>query len=184
MIVASKAAIEKYVLLARARVVQVTAAGVPAPIMGIGPVPATQKALERAGWELGSIGAVELNEAFAGGRPLGPSRPRAHRSSQARSCARGGRATPVGNRLRARQLVLAGPGSCVDVFPRIRPRVMRSAPSPDVAGLPISSPELVGGASVFPRICWRRLPVPPNGSPLRRADPPIRSSVMSQQSCI
>lgn len=77
MIVASKAAIEKYVLLARARVVQVTAAGVPAPIMGIGPVPATQKALERAGWELGSIGAVELNEAFAGGRPpwtLAPSR--------------------------------------------------------------------------------------------------------------
>ncbi|WP_370597012.1 hypothetical protein [Luteococcus japonicus] len=45
--------------------------------MGIGPVPATQKALERAGWELGSIGAVELNEAFAGGRPpwtLAPSR--------------------------------------------------------------------------------------------------------------
>ncbi|WP_211336613.1 hypothetical protein [Luteococcus japonicus] len=75
MIVASKAAIEKYDLLARVRVVQVTAAGVPAPIMGIGPVPATQKALERAGWELGSIGAVELNEAFAGGRP--PLDPRA-----------------------------------------------------------------------------------------------------------
>ncbi|MEL4503562.1 acetyl-CoA C-acyltransferase [Luteococcus sp. H138] len=65
IIVASEAAIEKYGLKARARVVQVTAAGVPAPIMGIGPVPATQKALERAGWTLDSIGAVELNEAFA-----------------------------------------------------------------------------------------------------------------------
>ncbi|WP_420176773.1 thiolase family protein [Luteococcus sp. OSA5] len=65
VIVASQAAIEKYGLKARARVVQVTAAGVPAPIMGIGPVPATEKALERSGWTLDSIGAVELNEAFA-----------------------------------------------------------------------------------------------------------------------
>lgn len=65
VIVASEAAIEKYGLKARARVVESTAAGVPAPIMGIGPVPATRKAVERAGWDLGSIGAVELNEAFA-----------------------------------------------------------------------------------------------------------------------
>jgi acetyl-CoA acetyltransferase len=33
--------------------------------MGIGPVPATQKALDRAGWAVGDLDAVELNEAFA-----------------------------------------------------------------------------------------------------------------------
>jgi len=33
--------------------------------MGIGPVPATRKALARAGWSLAGVGAVELNEAFA-----------------------------------------------------------------------------------------------------------------------
>ena len=40
-------------------------AGVDPSIMGIGPVPATQKALKRAGIELKDIGLVELNEAFA-----------------------------------------------------------------------------------------------------------------------
>jgi acetyl-CoA acyltransferase len=40
-------------------------AGVPPRYMGIGPVPATQKALERAGLSLGDIGVIELNEAFA-----------------------------------------------------------------------------------------------------------------------
>ncbi len=33
--------------------------------MGLGPVPATQKVLSRAKWDLGDVGAVELNEAFA-----------------------------------------------------------------------------------------------------------------------
>jgi acetyl-CoA acetyltransferase len=33
--------------------------------MGIGPVPATLKALQRAGWEIGDLDLVELNEAFA-----------------------------------------------------------------------------------------------------------------------
>jgi acetyl-CoA acetyltransferase len=33
--------------------------------MGIGPVPATRKALERAGWHTSDLDAVELNEAFA-----------------------------------------------------------------------------------------------------------------------
>jgi acetyl-CoA acetyltransferase len=33
--------------------------------MGIGPVPATEKALARAGWSVGDLGAVEVNEAFA-----------------------------------------------------------------------------------------------------------------------
>lgn len=41
-------------------------AGVPPRVMGIGPVPATEKALERAGISLSEVGLIELNEAFAG----------------------------------------------------------------------------------------------------------------------
>jgi acetyl-CoA acyltransferase len=48
-----------------ARIKSVAVAGCGAEIMGIGPVPATQKALARAGLEMKDIGAVELNEAFA-----------------------------------------------------------------------------------------------------------------------
>lgn len=49
----------------RARVVAAANAGVAPDIMGIGPVPATQRALQRAGWDVGALDAVELNEAFA-----------------------------------------------------------------------------------------------------------------------
>ena len=48
-----------------ARIVTSAAAGVPPRIMGLGPVPATNKALKRAGLQLSDIGLVELNEAFA-----------------------------------------------------------------------------------------------------------------------
>jgi acetyl-CoA acetyltransferase family protein len=48
-----------------ARVVTSAAAGVPPRVMGLGPVPATKKALERAGLKMSDIGLVELNEAFA-----------------------------------------------------------------------------------------------------------------------
>ena len=48
-----------------ARVVASAAAGVPPRTMGLGPVPATHKALARAGLSIGDIGLVELNEAFA-----------------------------------------------------------------------------------------------------------------------
>jgi 3-oxoadipyl-CoA thiolase len=48
-----------------ARVVAVGAAGVDPGYMGIGPIPATRKALARAGLEIGDIDVVELNEAFA-----------------------------------------------------------------------------------------------------------------------
>ena len=48
-----------------ARVVSMAAAGVPPRIMGTGPIPATQKALQRAGLEIGQIGLAEINEAFA-----------------------------------------------------------------------------------------------------------------------
>ncbi|MFI2708381.1 hypothetical protein ACH5WX_12650, partial [Nocardioides sp. CER28] len=49
----------------RARLVAAASAGVPPAIMGIGPVPATRKALDRAGWTVDDLDAVELNEAFA-----------------------------------------------------------------------------------------------------------------------
>ena len=48
-----------------ARIVASASAGVPPRVMGLGPVPATQKALQRAGLQMADIGLVELNEAFA-----------------------------------------------------------------------------------------------------------------------
>jgi 3-oxoadipyl-CoA thiolase len=48
-----------------ARIVASAAAGVPPRVMGYGPVPATKKALQRAGLQIKDIGLVELNEAFA-----------------------------------------------------------------------------------------------------------------------
>uniref|UniRef100_A0A7C2FR87 acetyl-CoA C-acyltransferase n=1 Tax=Thermus islandicus TaxID=540988 RepID=A0A7C2FR87_9DEIN len=48
-----------------ARIRAIAVAGVPPRIMGLGPVPATKKALERAGLSLRDIGLIELNEAFA-----------------------------------------------------------------------------------------------------------------------
>jgi acetyl-CoA acetyltransferase family protein len=48
-----------------ARVVVSAAAGVPPRTMGLGPVPATRKALARAGLTMAEIGLIELNEAFA-----------------------------------------------------------------------------------------------------------------------
>ena len=65
IIVASERAIREYGLTARARIVDGASAGVPPEIMGIGPVPATQKVLARSGVKLSDVGAFELNEAFA-----------------------------------------------------------------------------------------------------------------------
>jgi 3-oxoadipyl-CoA thiolase len=48
-----------------ARIVASASAGVPPRVMGYGPVPATRKALQRAGLQMKDIGLVELNEAFA-----------------------------------------------------------------------------------------------------------------------
>jgi 3-oxoadipyl-CoA thiolase len=48
-----------------ARLITSAAAGVPPRVMGLGPVPATRKALNRAGLQLADIGLIELNEAFA-----------------------------------------------------------------------------------------------------------------------
>ncbi|BDZ55232.1 hypothetical protein GCM10025870_23050 [Agromyces marinus] len=65
IVVASEAAIERYGLTPRARVVVGASAGLAPEIMGLGPVPATEKALARSGVALDEIGSVELNEAFA-----------------------------------------------------------------------------------------------------------------------
>lgn len=65
VVVASERFVERHGLQPRARLVAAASAGVPPAIMGIGPVPATRKALERAGWKVDDLDAVELNEAFA-----------------------------------------------------------------------------------------------------------------------
>ena len=65
IIVASEAAIRRYGLTPRARIIDGGAAGCEPEIMGIGPVPATRKILDRSGLGVADLGAVELNEAFA-----------------------------------------------------------------------------------------------------------------------
>ena len=65
MLLASEEAVKKYGLEPMARVVSMAVAGVDPAIMGIGPVPATQKALHRAGLKVSDIDLIELNEAFA-----------------------------------------------------------------------------------------------------------------------
>ncbi len=65
IVVASEAAVEKYGLRPRARILDGASAGVAQEIMGIGPVPATRKVLERTGLTVGDLASVELNEAFA-----------------------------------------------------------------------------------------------------------------------
>ena len=65
LLLAEENAIKKYSLEPFAKIIAMASAGVDPAIMGIGPVPATQKALKRAGLTIGDIGLVELNEAFA-----------------------------------------------------------------------------------------------------------------------
>jgi 3-oxoadipyl-CoA thiolase len=65
VIVASEDAVKKYNLKPLARIVSSAVVGVEPRIMGIGPVYATRKALEKAGLNLDDIGVMELNEAFS-----------------------------------------------------------------------------------------------------------------------
>jgi len=65
LLLASEAALKEFGLEPLGRIVSMAVAGVDPGIMGIGPVPATQKALKRAGLSLNDISLVELNEAFA-----------------------------------------------------------------------------------------------------------------------
>ncbi len=65
LIVASEDAVKRYGLVPKARVTGMATAGVSPRIMGIGPVPATEKLLARHGLSIADIGLIELNEAFA-----------------------------------------------------------------------------------------------------------------------
>ncbi|HXF55967.1 MAG TPA: acetyl-CoA C-acyltransferase, partial [Hyphomicrobiaceae bacterium] len=65
LLVASGDALEKYGLKPLARVIGAASAGVPPRIMGIGPVPATRKLMERLDLRIGDFDVIEINEAFA-----------------------------------------------------------------------------------------------------------------------
>ncbi len=65
LIIASQDAVRLHGLTPRARIVTAAAAGVEPAVMGIGPVPATQRALARAGLTIADMDVIEINEAFA-----------------------------------------------------------------------------------------------------------------------
>lgn len=65
MLLASEEAVKKFQLKPLSRVIAAAVAGVDPAYMGIGPVPATQKALKRAGLSVKDLDLIELNEAFA-----------------------------------------------------------------------------------------------------------------------
>jgi 3-oxoadipyl-CoA thiolase len=65
LLLASEEAVRRHGLSVRARVVASASAGVQPNLMGLGPIPATQKVLARTNWRTEDLDAVELNEAFA-----------------------------------------------------------------------------------------------------------------------
>ncbi|MEI2750795.1 MAG: acetyl-CoA C-acyltransferase [Ferruginibacter sp.] len=65
MLLASEAAVKKFGLKPIAKIKSMAVAGVEPAVMGIGPVPATKKALSRAGLTVADLDLIELNEAFA-----------------------------------------------------------------------------------------------------------------------
>jgi len=65
MLLASEEAIKKFNLQPVAQIKSIAVAGVDPSIMGVGPVPATKKALQRAGISVADLDLIELNEAFA-----------------------------------------------------------------------------------------------------------------------
>lgn len=65
MLLANEEAVKKFGLRPMAKIKSMAVAGVDPAIMGIGPVPATKKALQRAGLTIDKIDLIELNEAFA-----------------------------------------------------------------------------------------------------------------------
>ncbi len=65
LLLASEDAIAKYGLTPLARVVASASAGVLPRVMGIGPVPAVRRALEKSGLKLSQMDVIELNEAFS-----------------------------------------------------------------------------------------------------------------------
>jgi 3-oxoadipyl-CoA thiolase len=65
LILASEAAVKAHGLTPRARILGMASAAVPPRIMGIGPVPSTQKLMARLGHKIGDYDLIEINEAFA-----------------------------------------------------------------------------------------------------------------------
>ena len=65
LMIASEEFCRSHDLKPRARIVAAAVAGVDPSYMGVGPVPASEKVLKRAGMKLGDIDLIELNEAFA-----------------------------------------------------------------------------------------------------------------------
>jgi len=65
LLLAGEAAVRRYGLTPRARIIGMASAGVEPRVMGIGPVPATNKLLARLGWSVADCDVIELNEAFA-----------------------------------------------------------------------------------------------------------------------
>jgi len=65
ILLASEEAVKKYGLKPVAKIISMAVAGVDPAIMGVGPVPATKKALQRAGLKIDDLDLIELNEAFA-----------------------------------------------------------------------------------------------------------------------
>ncbi len=65
MLLANEAAVKKFGLKPIAKVKSMAVAGVEPSVMGIGPIPATTKALKRAGISIADLDLIELNEAFA-----------------------------------------------------------------------------------------------------------------------
>ena len=65
LLVMSEEAVMRYAMKPKAKIIAQASAGVSPEIMGIGPVPATKKALQTAGLTLDDIGLIELNEAFS-----------------------------------------------------------------------------------------------------------------------
>jgi len=65
LVIASEEAVKKYNLKPKARILGMSTAGVLPRIMGMGPVPATQKLLKRLNLTLNDLDLIELNEAFA-----------------------------------------------------------------------------------------------------------------------
>ncbi len=65
VILASEDAVKRHGLTPRARILGMAAAGVPPRIMGIGPVPSTQKLMGKLGLKISDFDVIELNEAFA-----------------------------------------------------------------------------------------------------------------------
>jgi acetyl-CoA acetyltransferase family protein len=65
LLLANETMVEKYDLKPMAKIISMAVAGVDPAVMGIGPVAATQKALQRAGIKVADLDLIELNEAFA-----------------------------------------------------------------------------------------------------------------------